>query len=257
MAIGLDYMQVRSSAQYYGLRWAGIALVLVGIALAAVGIAYYGHFYWLRATVDNYAAQRPDATRLAADTQGDADGSAVSAYTLPAAAYAGAVEELGFTVLPDDAGWPIGSHGPAKRLVISSLGIHWKLTEDTVTGGAIANNAASGSAAANPENYQTVSANPGERGAMWLFGPVGEGAGSFDRLTAAAAMLDRGEDVLIFVSSSSGGYLYAATHTEVFPASDQLRLNSSGRATIHLVAPIPSGVYDHYLVLSGQLAGVK
>ena len=259
MEIGLDYMQMRSSAQYYGLRWAGIALVLVGILLAAVGIAYYGHFYWLRATVNDYAAQRPDATRLAADAPTDSEGSAVSAYSLPSAAYAGAVEQLGFTVLPDDAGWPIGSHAPAERLVIPSLGIDWKLDEGVVTGGAIANsavNAAPRNDAADPGNYQAVSANPGERGAMWFFGPVGKGAGSFDRLTEAAELLNSGEDVLLFTSSDSGGYLYAATHTEVFPASE-LHLNSSGRATIHLVAPVPSGVYDHFLVLSGQLAGVK
>lgn len=251
MEIGLDYMQMRSSAQYYGLRWTGIALVAAGILLAAVGIAYYGHFYWLRATVGDYAVRHPEATPLAgAEGQDTADGRTVSAFTLPAGAYADAVERLGFTVLPDDAGWPVGSHAAAERLVIPALGIDWKLNEDTVTGGAILNDAA------DPENYQAVSANPGERGAMWFFGPVGKGAGSFDRLTDAAARLSDGEDVLVFASSSSGGYLYAATHTEVVPAAD-LRLNSSGHATIHLVAPVPSGVYDHFLVLNGQLVGVK
>ena len=90
-------MQMRSRAQRYGLRWTGIGLLLAGIALIIIGLAYYGNLYWLRAGVDGYAAQRQDATLLheSASTQDMPNGAIVSAYALPAGAYADTVETAG------------------------------------------------------------------------------------------------------------------------------------------------------------------
>ena len=254
MEIGLDYMQMRSRAQYYGLRWTGIGLLAAGIVLVLVGLAYYGNLYWLRSNVADYAVQRQDATLLQGAAAPEAgDGAVVSTYALPAGAYAETVERLGFTPLSskDDAK-PLGSQRPAERLIAPELGINVKMNQVNFTGATVASQAGGIPAA----EYASVQANPGELGALWLFGPAGQGADTFNGLNGAAEALTEGEDLLIFVNNGRQVYLYGATHTDVIPAAD-LRLSSADRATIHLAVPTPAGLYDHFLVLSGELVGVK
>ena len=254
MQIGLDYIQMRTRAQYYGLRWAGISLLAVGGILAAVGIAYYGYLYFQRASLDDYEALRQDATLIeAAAPAGTAGGTGASIVSLPSGAHSQHLAELGYTEMPSSAAWPVGTQPTASRLIIPTLGIDAKLDAVSVSGRSIARYAAADNPAAG---YSSVTANPGERGAMWLFGPTGPGVRSFGSLTNAPGLITRGEELLIFVNTSERDYLYAATHSEVVPAAD-LRLNSSDRATIHLVVPVPNGWYDHFLILSGELIGFR
>jgi hypothetical protein len=253
MQIGLDYMQMRSRAQYYGLRWTGIGLMLVGVVLCAAGIAYYGYLFWLRVSVDDFAARGHGTILLETSPQGEDEGVGVSSVSLPSGTYSQRVAELGFNQMPSSAAWPVGTQPAATRLIVPSLGIDVKLDELSVTGSSIVSYASGDNPAAG---YSTVSANPGERGAMWLFGPAGQGTHSFSSLTRSGELLKDGREVLMFVNTAGQNYLYAATHSEVIPASD-LRLNSTDRATVHLVVPVPSGLYDHFLVLSGELVGVK
>jgi hypothetical protein len=253
MQIGLDYMQMRTRAQYYGLRWAGISLMAVGGILAVAGLAYYGYLYFLRASLDDYEAQRQDATLIeAAAPAGTDGGTGASIVSLPVAVHAQRLAELGYAEMPSSAAWPVGTQPPANRLIVPALGIDAKLDEVSVTGDSIANYASGDNPAAG---YAPVTANPGERGAMWLFGPAGSGVRSFGSITRAPRLLTEGDELLMFVNTSERDYLYAATHTEVVKSTD-LRLNSSDRATIHLVLPVPSGWYDHFLILSGELVGV-
>ncbi len=254
MQIGLDYIQMRTRAQYYGLRWAGISLLAIGGTLAAAGIAYYGYLYVLRAGLDEYEAHRQDATLIqAAAPAGSDGGTGASIVSLPAGAHSQRMAELGYAEMPGAAAWPVGTQPPASRLIVPALGIDARLDEVSVSGTSIANYASGDNPAAG---YASVTANPGERGAMWLFGPDGSGVRSFGSITRAPRLITEGDELLMFVNTSDRNYLYAATHTEVVQASD-LRLNSSDRATIHLVVPVPSGWYDHFLILSGELVGVR
>ena len=253
MQIGLDYMQMRSRAQHYGLRWAGIALLVAGGLLCAAGIAYYGYLFWLRSGLDDYAARAPGAVLLEASPEGANGGVGVSSVALPAGEFDPQVEELGYNPMPSGAAWPVGTQPAASRLIVPGLGIDVKLDELRVTGSTIVNYASADNPAAG---YATVSANPGERGAMWLFGPAGKGSRSFSSLSRSGELLQSGKEMMMFVNTPERQYLYAATHSEVIPAS-ALRLNSTERATVHLVVPVPSGLYDHFLVLSGELIGVK
>ena len=254
MEIGLDYMQMRSRAQHYGLRWTGIGLLLAGMVLVGIGLAYYGNLYWLRSGVENYAAQREDATLLNEVTtpKGVKNGAVVSAYALPAGAYAETVEELGFTPLNQSDAEPLGTLAPAQRVIVPKLGINVTMNQISLTGASIVKELAG----IDPAEYEAVQANPGERGAMWLFGAAGKGADAFGGLNNAAGLLTKGNDLLIYVNSGTQIYLYGATHTDVIPADD-LRLSSTDRATIHLAVPTPPGLYDHFLVLTGELVGVK
>lgn len=254
MEIGLDYMQMRTQAQYHGLRWAGIALVAAGVLLVVVGLAYYGNLFWLRSSVDGYAAEAQNTTRLSASDapQAPQDGRIVSPLALQPGAYADAVAGLGFTPLAQSDARPLGTLPPAQRLMVPQLGISATIDPKFPTGGTIV----SQSNATDSDGLNALRANPGERGAMWFFGETGQRINDFGGLTEAPGLLTGDEDILMYVDNGAGIYLYAATHTDVFPASE-LRLSGSERATIHLAVPVPSGLYDHFLVLSGELVGVK
>ena len=254
MEIGLDYMHMRSRAQHYGLRWAGIAILLIGISLALAGGIYYGYIFWLRAELGDYAAQRQDVVVIEnVEAQSNAaEGVTVSALTLPAGAYPEQVEQLGFIPMQSDAAAALGTQPSATRLSIPSLGIDAKSASLSVTGASVVNY----TSGTNPSGQSATSANPGERGAMWFFGSAGKGSNSFDGLTKAPDLLVDGEDVLLVVGNGSQEYLYLGTHTDVIHSS-ALQLSSTDRATVHLVVPVPTGLYDHFLVLSGELVGMR
>lgn len=254
MEIGLDYMQIRTQAQHYGLRWAGIGLIAAGTLLIIVGLAYYGNIFWLKSTVGDYAAKRSDVVRppSSAAPQSPSSGQIVAALALPPGSYNEAVERLGFTPLgPNDAS-DLGTLPNAERLIVPELGINVKMSHTDVTGASILNSAKGKDA----DNISVVQANPGERGALWFFGEAGQGANTFGGVQTAPELLEEGEDILMFVSNGSQVYLYAATHTDVI-AADEMHLSGSDRSTIHLTVPVPPGLFDHFLVLSGELVGVK
>ena len=241
-------MQMRNQAQHLGVLWTGRALLLVGILVAIGGIAYYGQLYWTRASLGKYAASLEQAKPLedAAARQPE-DGQIITPYALDEGAYAARAAELGYTLMPNDTAWPLNTQEPARRLDVTDLRINAKAAELGIIG----------ELDDDLESYAMVRANPGERGAMWFFGPYeGKRVGSFGGLTDAAEKLENGEGVTIFVSNGDDTYLYGATDTQIIPESE-LRLNSSGRATVHLAVPVPPGLNDHYLVLSGELVGVK
>ena len=116
--------------------------------------------------------------------------------------------------------------------------------------------------------------NPGEEGTAWFFGhlesPVAGEGHVFRNLPDIPAMLRRGEEVYAVVESSSGSFLYQITESLVLGANDlslsyadiqqtnpeYTGLDSSG-AILHLVTCVPRLVYDHRLVVSGQLVGVS
>ena len=74
----------------------------------------------------------------------------------------------------------------------------------------------------------------------------GKGASNFGGLRDAPALLDDGDDILIFVDNGSEVYLYAATHIDVIP-SDELHLSGSesvndtpdGSRAAGIVRPLP------------------
>ena len=254
MEIGLDYMQMRTQAQYHGLRWAGIALLAAGALLVVLGLAYYGNLFWLRSNVADYAASRSDTVQLAANeaAQAPPEGAIVSPLALRPGAYTDAADGLGFIPVTQSDARPLGTLPPAERLMVPELGINVKMAQAGLTGEAIlAHSNAIGSA-----DLDILQANPGERGALWFFGEPGQHADKFGGLTRAPELLDEGQDILMFVDNGARTYVYAATHTDVFPYAD-LRLSGGQRATIHLTVPVPAGLYDHFLVLSGELVGVK
>ena len=254
MEIGLDYMQMRTRAQHYGMRWSGIALLLLGVVLVAAGVFYYGHLFWLRSGLDDYAVQRQGVVVAEPNESvpSGADGVTVTALTLPEGAFAEQAAELGFELIRAADAAAVGTLPPAVSVKVPALGIDARISEFTVSESTMVNFASG----INPVGHVETSAYPGERGAMWLLGPAGKGAAGFGRLTGAADVLKENENLVITVKSGTNEYIYLSTHTQVVSASD-LRLTSAERSTVHLAVPVPSGLYDHFLILNGELVGVR
>jgi LPXTG-site transpeptidase (sortase) family protein len=103
-------------------------------------------------------------------------------------------------------------------------------------------------------------ANPGEAGTSWLFGhlesPIRGDGNVFSQLTKIPSLLRRGEDVYAIVETGTMAYLYRIIETEVVP-QEELRLFDTGRASLVMVTCVPRLIYDHRLVISAELIGVR
>ena len=102
---------------------------------------------------------------------------------------------------------------------------------------------------------------PGEAGNGYLFGhlhsPIrGEGS-IFRNLTRVPDLLRKGQDVyVVLYNEKDTAYLYQIVQTEVVKASDFAIEHTSG-ATVTLVSCVPKYVYDHRLLVTAKLVGVK
>ncbi|HLF04710.1 MAG TPA: sortase [Dehalococcoidia bacterium] len=103
-------------------------------------------------------------------------------------------------------------------------------------------------------------AEAGEAGSAWFFGhlesPLANEGSVFYSLPRVPEMLNQGKDVYIVTDNGVQQFLYRVTRTEVVP-QEQLKLYNTGQATIHLVTCVPNLVYDHRLVVHGELVGIR
>lgn len=168
-------------------------------------------------------------------------------------------------------GSPAGSLTDPERIVITSIRV------DSEVKGLEIIDLGDSRAYETPNNvvgHIPLASNPGEVGSSWYFGhlesPVAGEGNVFRDLPDIPDMLRRGDEVYAQVFSSSGAYLYQITEALVLEAED-LSLNYAeiqeanpeyagldpGGAILHMVTCVPRLVYDHRLVVSGQLVGVR
>ena len=105
------------------------------------------------------------------------------------------------------------------------------------------------------------SPNPGEIGNGWYFGhlesPIKGEGNVFHRLPEIPDLLRDGDDVYVELESADGQvFLYRTTRTEVMH-QDELQLYGANTAQITLVACVPRLVYDHRIVVTAELVGIK
>ena len=102
--------------------------------------------------------------------------------------------------------------------------------------------------------------NPGESGAGWFFGhlesPIRGEGNVFTHLPRIPELLKDGDPVYVTIESEDGTFLYQVTETTQVH-EDDLRLFDTERSTIILVACVPRLVYDHRLLVTARLVGVK
>lgn len=104
-------------------------------------------------------------------------------------------------------------------------------------------------------------ADPGEQGRGWYFGHIqspilGEGS-VFRNLPQISGFLREGDPVYVILSTGGGvSYLYEVFKTEVVPQKE-IWLEPSEEPLVTLVTCVPEYVYDHRLLVTGRLVGVK
>ena len=145
----------------------------------------------------------------------------------------------------------------ARRITIPSIGVESSISELEIL------DLGDSRAYETPNNtvgHIPDTANPGEAGNAWFFGhlesPIRGEGNVFQHLPDIAAMLQNGDPVYITVESDDGEFLYQATETrQVY--QDDLKLYDSDSSSITLVACIPRLVYDHRLLVTAELVGVR
>ena len=112
----------------------------------------------------------------------------------------------------------------------------------------------------NTVGHIPESANAGEQGTSWFFGhtesPISREGSVFFNLQKVPEKLRNGEDVYIITDNGVNQFLYRATSTKVVHQND-LRLDATPGADINLVSSVPRFVYDHRLVVSGELIALR
>ena len=163
----------------------------------------------------------------------------------------------GFTPMEFNEAAPVGSLPATTRLILPDIGIDSGVTELAIRD---MGDSRGYETPVNTVGHIPQVANPGEAGSSWFFAHlesplVGEGS-VFYNLTRIPDMLGSGQDVFVIADTSSRQYLYRINSTEVLH-QDEIRLFNTGWASIHLVSCVPSLVYDHRLVVTGELVGFK
>ena len=103
--------------------------------------------------------------------------------------------------------------------------------------------------------------NPGEIGNTWLFGhlesPISGEGNVFRRLPDIPEILKNGDPVYVTLLNMEGEeFMYQITSTMVVH-KDDLSLYDTEDSTITLVACVPRLIYDHRIVVSGKLVGIR
>ena len=105
-----------------------------------------------------------------------------------------------------------------------------------------------------------TTAQAGETGNAWFFGhlesPIKGEGNVFQNLPQIPGMLRNGDPVYVSIVTDDGEYLYQITETEVVH-QDDLQLRDSDDSTITLVACVPRLKYDHRILVTDKLVGVK
>ena len=176
-----------------------------------------------------------------------------------------------FRPISANEGAAFGTAPPPGRLIIPATGIDSKVVGLSIM------DLGDSRAYETPKHvagYLPEMSRPGENGDAWLFGhlesPIAGDGNVFYDLPKIPGLLRKGEDVFAIVESGTTSYLYKLTEAFVVP-QDQLSTDylgmqqlkpefarlSPGNANLHIVTCVPRFVYDHRLVVSGELVGIK
>ena len=186
-----------------------------------------------------------------------AAGSWSNPWSYEPPSYREQVLRQGFTPIESGQVTPVGTLDAAIRIIVPSVGIDSTIKELEVLdlGGSRAYE--------TPDKvvgHIPATANAGETGSSWFFGHtesplLGEGSVFFN-LNKIPDKLRNGEDVFIITDNGQHQYLYRATLSQVVH-QDDMRLYETGQSTIHLVSCVPRLVYDHRLIITGELIAQK
>ena len=265
MEAGYDYLHGRLQRRIANLT--GIFLLTIGLLLLVSGGAYYVYAANAKSNLDQMVsviAPRavPSITGSAASKVSLFPGKSVPSefWSHPLGyepLYARQNRLLdGFDPVSDSL-VSMDYPRPATRIMVPSIGINSAITELSIL------DAGDTRYYESPNN--TVGHIPQTRdGAInrteWFFGhtesPISREGSVFFNLQTVPEKLRRGEDVFIITDNGDSQFLYRVTSSQVIH-QDDLTLNATPLSDINLVSSVPRFVYDHRLVVSGELVATK
>ena len=265
MEAGYDYLHGRLQRRIVSLT--GIILLVFGILLLASGGAYYGYSASAKSNLDNLAVVFeprlvPAITGSSASNVSLFPGKAISPEWWDNSS---GYEPAYFRETTLLAGFsPVGEYGvaianiqPSTRILVPSIGVDSTISELSIL------DLGDNRSYESPDNtvgHIPESANAGEQGTSWFFGhtesPISREGSVFFNLQKVPEKLRNGEDVYIITDNGVNQFLYRATSTKVVHQNN-LRLDATPGADINLVSSVPRFVYDHRLVVSGELIALR
>lgn len=162
-----------------------------------------------------------------------------------------------FTPLNLSQASPVGSLAAPIRIRLPAIGVDSRVTQLGIL------DLGDSRVYATPDKtvgHIPESANLGEAASSWFFGhldsPIMREGAVFRDLPKIPGLLRSGQEIYIIADNGANQYLYKVTSTQVVHQNN-MRLYDTGQATIHLVTCVPTLVYDHRLIVTGQLVGIK
>ena len=163
----------------------------------------------------------------------------------------------GFEPFDSSLAAPVGTLSVPSKIMIPSIGV------DSLMTGLKILDVGNSRAYETPKHvvgYIPERANPGEMGSAWFFGhlesPIAGEGNVFYNLPGIPNFLREGRAVYAIVESGPTAYLYQIVETQVVNQND-MKMYETGRSTIHLVTCVPRFVYDHRLIVTGELVGIR
>ena len=151
----------------------------------------------------------------------------------------------------------VGTLPPPKRIIIPSIGVDSDVAPLAII------DLGDSRAYETPDHvvgHISERASAGEMGSAWFFGhlesPIAGEGNVFYNLPKIPELLRGGHEVYLVVDNDESSYLYRVVETRVVHQDDMAMFDSGG-PTIHLVACVPRFVYDHRLIVTGELVGVR
>lgn len=267
MEAGYDYLFFRGRLQRRVARFTGVFLLVFGFLLLASGGGYYGYSAKAKSDLDGLVAVSEPRTVNSitgsfVSNVGLFPGKAVTAdswdnlygyepaYLREQALLSGfspiGESSIGITDIP-----------PSTRILVPAIGVDSTISELSIL------DLGDSRTYESPDNtvgHIPESANAGERGTSWFFGhtesPISREGSVFFNLQKIPEKLRNGEHVFIITDNGANQFLYRATSSQVV-RQDDLRLDGLLGTDINLVSSVPRFVYDHRLVVSGELIGSR
>ena len=163
----------------------------------------------------------------------------------------------GFLPFDANSALPLGTLPAPTHISIPSIDV------DSAVAGLLIMDLGDSTAYETPKNlvgHIPETSNPGEQGSTWFFGhlesPIAGEGNVFYNLPKIPNLLRKGEEVYTIVESGETSYLYRIRETQVVHQND-MKLYDQDGSNLHLVVCVPRLVYDHRLIVTGTLVGVR
>ena len=265
MEAGYDYLHGRLHRRFVNVT--GIILLTIGLLLLASGGAYYVYAANAKSNLDEMVFVAP---RRVVHSITSSTASGVSLFPGKTVAAESWTDLFGYEPLSLrrnrllEGFTPIGEPKltvtdirPASRIIVPAIGVDSNVSELEILD--------LGDTRYYESPNNTVGHIPetglaGKSRTSWFFGhtesPISREGSVFFNLQKVPEKLRDGEDVFIITEHGEKQFLYQATSSQVIH-KDDLTLQVTPSSDINLVSSIPRFVYDHRLVISGELIALK